>query len=476
MDSFKIPNFSLGLLSFCVLLYIYNSNKNIFFENSIDLSQQIIDNNNFSLIYNIEVIDKDNNCSNDYSPLIIYHFNGFDEGCLINNNSLKKGKCNYINNFFNQCENIDKIEKKDFKNIFGKTICIKTNKLDLNDSFIKKSCDKINEIDCGYFDIEKNKLCIQKGNQCPINEIIFDNNQNSYLNTIKINNNLFLHFSNNNPEGNIKFSNNFFINEGDLCLNKYEYNTFHEPYILDNIYNNYTCRTHIKLSNVSNFSNYFDLRFSSFLSFNKNDFFIENNLNISNLNHFPFPDTELKLYSVLYIPDKIYISNNIIHLKFCSLMETINIILFRVSLILILITQIIKFYKRYIPDKTTIIFFLIYNILLIFSFVISILSYFTIKKILSFSTNSYDYNIEKEIYYITEFMKETQNIYYIDIIGLSFIIILQIILFIYNYYKTKNKKKKNLIVEYDNETDIIELNSSDIIFDSKNSSLIIKDY
>ena len=157
-------------------------------------------------------------------------------------------------------------------------------------------------------------------------------------------------------------------------------------------------------------------------------------------------------------------------------METINIILFRVSLILILITQIIKFYKRYIPDKTTIIFFLIYNILLIFSFVISILSYFTIKKILSFSTNSYDYNIEKEIYYITEFMKETQNIYYIDIIGLSFIIILQIILFIYNYYKTKNKKKKNLIFEYDNETDIIELNSSDIIFDSKNSSLIIKDY
>ena len=153
-------------------------------------------------------------------------------------------------------------------------------------------------------------------------------------------------------------------------------------------------------------------------------------------------------------------------------METINIILFRVSLILILITQIIKFYKRYIPDKTTIIFFLIYNILLFFSF----LSYFTIKKILSFSTNSYDYNIEKEIYYITEFMKETQNIYYIDIIGLSFIIILQIILFIYNYYKTKNKKKKNLIVEYDNETDIIELNSSDIIFDSKNSSLIIKDY
>ena len=477
MDNYKIPNFTLGLLTFCVLIYVYNINKNIIFENSIDLSQQIIDNNNFSLIYNISEINKNNNCLNESSPLILYHFNGFDEGCLINNNYLKKGKCNFINKIFNQSEKIDKIDYKDFKNIFGKNLCIQTKKLDLNDSIIKKSCNATNEIDCGFFDIEKNKLCIQKGNNCPINKLNFKNSQNSDLKTINMSDNIFLDFSNNNTEGNILFSNNFFLSEGDLCLNKYEYNTFHEPYKLDNIYNNYTCKTHIK-PDLSNFSNYFDLRFSPLLSFNKSDFFVENNLNISNINLFPFPDTELNLYSLLYIPDKINISTNIIYLKNCSFMKNIMILLFKVCLILILITQIIKFYKRYIPDQTIIILFLIYNFLFIFSLIISILSYFNIDKILSFSTNSYDYNIEKEIYYIIEFLKETQKIYYMNIIGLSFIIILQIISFIYNCYKTTNKKlknKNNIFNIYDKDTDIIELNYSDIHLDSKNSSLIIKD-
>ncbi len=476
MDKIKISNFSLGLLSLCVLIYLYNINKNIFFESSIDLSQQIIDNNNFSLIYNINVIDKDNNCSNTSFPLTLYHFNGFDEGCLINNNYLKKGKCNYINNLFNQTEKIDKIDDKDFKNFFGKKLCIKTNKIDLNDLIVKKSCNEINETDCGYFDIEKNKLCIQKGNECPINEIKVNNIQNSDLKTKNINYNSNLTFSNKNSEGNIMFANNIILSEGDLCLNKYEYNTFHEQYILDNIYNNYTCKTHIKLSTISNFSNYFDLRYTPLLSFNKNDFFIENNLNLSNITLFPFPDTKFNLYSILYIHDTINISSNIIYLKYCSLMKSIIILLFRVCLILIFITQIIKFYKRYIPDKTVFIFFFLYTCLVILSLIISILSYFSINKIISFSTNSYDFNIEKEIYYIIEFMKETQNIYYTNIIGLSFIIISQIILFIYNYYKTTKKKVgNNILNQFDKSTNLIELNYSDIHLDSKNSSLILND-
>ena len=58
MDKFKFPNFTLGLLSFSILIFIFNQSKNTFYQNSINLSQQIIDNNNFSLIYNINIIEK----------------------------------------------------------------------------------------------------------------------------------------------------------------------------------------------------------------------------------------------------------------------------------------------------------------------------------------------------------------------------------------------------------------------------------
>lgn len=465
MDKFKFPNFTLGLLSFSILIFIFNQSKNTFYQNSINLSQQIIDNNNFSLIYNINIIEKGNECSN---PLIFYNFKGFKEGCLINNNYLKRDECNLFNKLFKKTQRIKNIDSMNFINLYGKTFCLTSSKLNLNKYIIRKSCyEEINETDCGYFDIDKNKLCIKKELSCPINNIIFNNY--SDVNSIKIKDNLFLQFSNNNKEGNILFSNNLFISEGNLCLNKYEHNTFHIPYILDSIYENYTCKTFIK--NLNNF-NYFDTRFKLILTIKTNDFFIDNNVNISNIPYYPFLNSNLNLYSGLYIQDKINIKDNVFLLRKCSFNNTFSIFLIRLCLILYFISHLIKIYKRYIPDTTTNIYDFICNILIILLFIFSIISYFLLNKIIKASNKSYDFNIDKEIYYIIEFIKETKNILFNNIIGFIWVIFFQIFIFFYNSYLTRNKNF-NQQIKTENETiELITSNSEISLLDNKNILLI----
>lgn len=119
---------------------------------------------------------------------------------------------------------------------------------------------------CGKIDSLDNILCLNKDEECPINDIIFDDKSNleDYTDVELAINNSYYHF--NNKETNKKIISDLFIFQGDPCYDSEEYNWINFN-ILEKANNRTGCKTingkkydfrYVYLSSTDQYQLYYD--------------------------------------------------------------------------------------------------------------------------------------------------------------------------------------------------------------------------
>ena len=148
----------------------------------------------------------DDKCENNNTSNILGYFYGFDSG-FINFGTFYPGdtRKEYCNKSYSDCIYIKSQEEIQYKSFKGRRLCTSKrpnkNYFDYFKSSVgfNENCKKGFKI-CGKLDVNR-FLCIKEDDNCPINDIIY-NNFSEYINngimyhTIEINENEYLHYTN----------------------------------------------------------------------------------------------------------------------------------------------------------------------------------------------------------------------------------------------------------------------------------------
>ena len=191
-----------GLIILFIILYFYKISFPKAFLNELNTNF-----GDFSIM--------DFNLTNNCSPSINLGFwGGIEKGCDCrgkdsgiekpeHKNKIFKGKCSN-EEIKAQCKNIEKIDKIDIDNYKGFKFCPIIGK---SYNYYLENAVKLNQNcsndkkECGILDSLNQKLCLNLNEDCPINDIKIDNNNNIdnsdiKYKTVKLNNGQFLHYTN----------------------------------------------------------------------------------------------------------------------------------------------------------------------------------------------------------------------------------------------------------------------------------------
>ena len=243
---------------------------------------------------------------NEKTRLIIDKFPGTVSGCdclgkkssrIPNNhrNRVTRSSCSR-NETRAGCRDINEIESINFYSWDSNIFCVNYNENNY-EYYLKLSVGEGEKCpngfkQCGILDTLKNIMCINESLPCPINKILI-NNESTYseddinFNTIELNDNKYLHYTNENYNGNIL--SNLKLSEGGFpCYNPLRYNTILPQYILLDNFEDFIC--------IDEFDNsFYDERYQKLDSITKKQLYEENSLynSIIRLPNYP----EYSLYS-----------------------------------------------------------------------------------------------------------------------------------------------------------------------------------
>ena len=454
------------ILPFFLLIHYFYGDIIINYVNK-DYNSIVIlkDNIQSSPIYSISLLTT-GKCNEKEEIYPIGYFPGIRKGKLYKK-KISLGKCLF---FDKNCKKIKKVNGFNLNIWDGNTFCVNKNS-ELNyETYIRNSVENNKECDigfkkCGILDSNNRIMCIEENNNCPINKIIINNNEKSptdfnYV-TLSLNNNKFLHYTNESINSNIIV--NFSISSGIPCLNPNEINTKYPQYILDKNFRRYICTD--KILNEFN-----DNSFIKLDTIKKSLLYQQNNVNdiIDKLYNYPYFSLEedINLYVRNYFGiDKLCIENekkfylnklleidNFIHKK-----KFINVH-FRISDALFCSFIIIIIIMYFIPNKEDNIytFFLIVNFCLYLLNTISFLYIFLVFlyfKEIDFKSLCYNNKIEFEINNNRKRINRTKNFELINLIYTFFIILVILFLFINFYLKSPNyyinNQREQRFIEFD---------------------------
>ena len=303
---------------------------------------------------------------NEKSPLIIDKFPGTIRGCDCigrrsyrirhhDRNRIVRHRCTR-NETRAGCDDIIPIDNRDLYKWDGVTFCVNYNDYNyeyyLNSSVGEGENCPSGFKKCGILDTLKNVMCIKENLNCPINKILI-NNDNTYsenninFNTINLNDNKYLHYTNENYNGNIL--SNFKLSEGGFpCYNPMRYNTILPQYILLKNFDDFIC--------IDEFNNsFYDERYEKLDSISKKELYDDNSL-INSINKLPnYP--EFSLYNDISLFVRNYFGIN----KHCLLSQE-----FKIS------DEIIQDFKnKHKISKNINIAYICFNVLCIILFFIS---------------------------------------------------------------------------------------------------------
>ena len=224
---------------------------------------------------------------------------------------ITKGECTE-DNIRMICENIGPENDKDYTYYKNKIFYAKR-KYDysyrnlIHSKYIIKKYEKCPKgmKPCGKIDSFDNILCLNISDECPINNIIFNNKQSLPAYTSrKLNNNSYYHF--NNKEPNIKLISNLFVFKGDPCYDSQEYNwiNFH---LLEKGKNGTGCKA--KNGKI-------DYRYVYLESINQLQLYKDNFIFPYPLNHFISEESKEKIYNTrIYLFYRNFIGYDLFCLK-----------------------------------------------------------------------------------------------------------------------------------------------------------------
>ena len=363
MKNILIKCFILNLISFSILTKIISYSFTYLNNNII---KDLEENWNLNPIFNINFSSIQNNLFKKPKKNIDF-LGAFKK---INKNLIKSNLIpnKYLTNdlYFN------KWETKNF--ILNRTKNYQYKKLFINKKNVTKICGTDNNGNNLYFPINEN---------CPINFIEITNEKKpslnfSYYETIYLNNNKYLHYSNQNIKGKIvvqlRVGGNIKNYKNNLCLEK-DSSIFNFNFIIENL-----------LSIKNKFNCHFDNRYYELDEMNLTDFLIDNDFNIYNNNNNnnndyikTFNDIKYKLYYRSFIGVK-SLNKNIEFLdQFLLLKRIIKnlIILNSILFIIILFSHIYDLYifskNKYIHLFINIISILIIKFIIVVSFLFILL-------------------------------------------------------------------------------------------------------
>ena len=358
MKNILIKCFILNLISFSILTKIISYSFTYLNNNII---KDLEENWNLNPIYNINFSSIQNNLFKKPKKNIDF-LGAFKK---INKNLIKSNLIpnKYLTNdlYFN------KWETKNF--ILNRTKNYQYKKLFINKKNVTKICGTDNNGNNLYFPINEN---------CPINFIEITNEKKpslnfSYYETIYLNNNKYLHYSNQNIEGKIvvqlRVGGNIKNYKNNLCLEK-DSSIFNFNFIVQNI-----------LSIKNKFKCHFDNRYYKLDEMNLTDFLIDNDFPIYNNKKDikTFNNIKYKLYYRSFIGVKSLKKNKDFLNQFLLLKRIIKnlIILNSILFIIILYFHIYDLYlfleNKYIHLFINIFSILIIQIIIVVSFLLILL-------------------------------------------------------------------------------------------------------
>ena len=209
-NSYLILSIIIDLISFliifiCSIIYLTSTTFSISFFREM--------NENFN---GVPIYSLNSNCNN---PLVLGYWAGTRAVCdcrgiydkdISNPNGFTKGKCDY-NETRAKCINYDRIPAINFIKYEGFSFCINEGKnVSKYKYYLENSVSKNEECaigfkSCGYLDTLDQKLCIKIDEECPINDLIINKEEEGpkdYI-TIPLNNNKYLHYTNKNNQSHI---------------------------------------------------------------------------------------------------------------------------------------------------------------------------------------------------------------------------------------------------------------------------------
>lgn len=240
-------------------------------------------------------------CPSGYSPLFSTTFPGNNAGCDCSKSTKKKYKNKVFQNIceeehiINGCTIIPERNEKEITKWKGKTLCASRTRsisyLDIISGPHVKVCPRGTR-QCGLIDTEKNLLCINEEEPCPLNylEILPDDQKPAYTNNINhlpLNGGFTLYLSNEETSNPVVVDITI-SNSPDVCAHPYEGLLGENNYKLNKRKGPEECKTKIK-------SYLTDWRFSEIGSGRRKEFYEDNDIDtiIETLPEYPPVDNSI---------------------------------------------------------------------------------------------------------------------------------------------------------------------------------------
>ena len=304
-DSCLILSIIIDLISFliifiCSIIYLASTTLSISFFREM--------NENFK---GIPIYSLNSNCNN---PLVLGYWAGTRAGCdcrgiydryISHPNKFTIGACGY-NETRAKCINYDSRDSINFIKYEGFSFCINEGKNVFEYKYyLENSVSKNEECangfkSCGYLDTLDQKLCIKINEECPINDLIINKEEEGpkdYI-TIPLKHNKYLHYTNKNNKNHIITK--LKLNEHNQpCIEPGEYN-WKYYYFLEQSSSN--CKTSIK-------SKIYDSRYIEIDSINKYELYYDNGV-LNSIQHLPLYDTQILRNDIIYLYKRTFLGIN----------------------------------------------------------------------------------------------------------------------------------------------------------------------
>ena len=390
------------LILICMILDIVAYSKFSFSSNTLlDFSD------NFKQQPIIDIKSDFSTCSPGYENLISDNWPGYVQGCDCTSafsyyvsNEIHRDSCTF-NETVALCKDLQYQSPIPLSVYRQTNLCIKRTNSDYINYSSKISrdynCPSGKKL-CGKIDTAENYLCLNEGEICPINKIVFQKynspapNDKIY-NKISLGNGIILYFSNQNVTKNDYIITELKLSEDFPCINKDRINTRNtlNKYILDADYFKYGCSQFLE-------GKYLDDRYTKLDSLNYYDMLKDNKINFIINNYPQVPSSSINYKVELYnrpyygwkascIKDKQYGLFYIIELNTQIQTLSSKLITMLVMSIITFILYLVCVGIFFAGEKNVCLIFLI--VILILNLVMMIISFttFSLSKYIS-STNS----------------------------------------------------------------------------------------
>jgi len=172
---FTITNITINILIILICYFLISEDDISKMKQIINFYQFYNKNKSAKLIKEITAVDSNGECPSTSSPLLFYKYPGTKAGCLISKKDFEEGSCGIFTKIFHHYEDFEETNEKYFDVLFSKKLCA----VPFDDKdYIKHLKNENNGKLCGYLDNIKNKFYVENEKECPINNIII-NNENS---------------------------------------------------------------------------------------------------------------------------------------------------------------------------------------------------------------------------------------------------------------------------------------------------------